>query len=59
MRRIFSDKQHGLGKQVLNIAVCEFYEKDNIDAFTFFCQSSNYELSFLYSFDQETAKAYF
>ncbi len=58
MRWMFKDKQHGFGKQILNIAICEVHE-ENETAYAFFFGSSNYELTILEDFNEETAKDYF
>jgi hypothetical protein len=55
---MFKDKQHGFGKQILNIAICEVHE-ENETAYAFFFGSSNYELTILEDFNEETAKDYF
>ena len=58
-RAIFQDPQHGLGKQILNIAICE--TKGNVDAYNYFSMSSNFELTIRLrnAFNEANAREYF
>ena len=57
---MFGDKQHGLGKQVLGIAICEC-QGDEFAAQKYFVLSSNVELTMelAEAFTETTARDYF
>ena len=57
---MFGDKQHGLGKQVLTIAICESKGK-KFAASNYFKLSSNVELTMelAEAFTETTARDYF
>lgn len=63
-RPIFADRQHGLAKQVLNIAIVELKGGEVLkvdDGGSYFCIASNFELTIELSeaFNEENAKIYF
>ena len=57
---MFGDKQHGLGKQVLTIAICESKGK-KFAASNYFNMSSNFELTIKVTdaFNETTAREFF
>jgi hypothetical protein len=58
-RPLFEDTQHGLAKQILNIAMCE--SSGNAEAYNYFTNAANFELTIrLYNeFTLESAQEYF
>jgi hypothetical protein len=59
-RSIFEDPQHGLAKQILNIALCECYG-GNYGASNYYKLASNFELTISFSdaFEEANALGYF